>query len=117
MAIYDGQHLVLMKWIFSMKTDETYKARLVGRGDLMLPWIDFNPKEIYCGNISACRITLVLAIVSSYKLRMRGGDLVGAYLVTRANKDYQRNRGTTWHMHTSSRQLIWIPTSSSELQH
>ena len=53
-AIYDGQHLVPIKWIFSIKTDGTYKARLVGRGDLMLPRIDFNPKEIYCGNISAC---------------------------------------------------------------
>ena len=64
-------HLVPMKWIFSIKTDGTYKARLVGRGDLMLPWIDFNPKEIYCGNISACGIKLVLTIAASYKLRMR----------------------------------------------
>ena len=54
----------------------------------MIPWVDFNPKEIYCGNITACGIKLVLAIAASYKLRMRGGDLVGAYLVTRANKDY-----------------------------
>ena len=54
----------------------------------MLPWIDFNPKEIYCGNISACGIKLVLTIAASYKLRMRGGDLVGAYLITRAKKDY-----------------------------
>ena len=46
MAVYDGQHLVPMKWISSIKTDGTYKARLVGRGDMMLPWIDFNPKEI-----------------------------------------------------------------------
>ena len=88
MAIYDGQHLVPMEWIFSIKTDGTYKACLVGRGDLMLPWIDFNPKEIYCGNISACGIKLVLTIAASYELPMRGGDLVGAYLVTRANKDY-----------------------------
>ena len=36
---FDGQHLVLMKWIFSIKTDGTYKARLVGRGDLMIPWV------------------------------------------------------------------------------
>ena len=70
-----------MKWIFSIKTDGTYKARLVGRGDLMT-------QEFYCGNITACGIKLVLGIAASYKLRMRGGDLVGAYLVTRANKDY-----------------------------
>ena len=88
MAIYDGQHLAPMKWIFSIKTDGTYKVRLVGRGDLMLPWIDFNPKEIYCGIIQACGIKLVLTIAAFYKLRMRVGDLVGAYLVTRANKDY-----------------------------
>ena len=50
--------------------------------------IDFNLKEIYCCNIKACGIKLVLAIAASYKLRMWGGDLVGAYLVTRANKDY-----------------------------
>ena len=55
--------------------------------DLMIPWVDFKPKEIYCGNITTCGIKLVLAI----KLRMRGGDLVGAYLVTRANKDYPVN--------------------------
>ena len=83
MTPYTGQHLVLMKWIFSIKTDGTYKARLVGRGDLMIPWIDVNPKEIYCGNITACGIKLVLAIAASYKLRMRGGDLVGAYLKSR----------------------------------
>ena len=45
MAIYDGQHFVPMRWIFSIKTDGTYKARLVGRGDLVLPWIDFNPRR------------------------------------------------------------------------
>ena len=54
----------------------------------MIPWVDFNPKEVYCGNISACGIKLVLSLAASHKLLMRGGDLVGAYLVTRANKDY-----------------------------
>ena len=88
MTPFTGQHLVPMKWIFSIKTDGTYKACLVGRGDLMIPWVDFNPKVIYCGNIMACGIKLVLAIAASYKLRMRGDDFVGAYLVTRANKDY-----------------------------
>ena len=67
-----GQHLVPMKWIFSIKTDGTSKACLVLRGDLMIPWVDINPKEIYCGNITACGIKLVLAIAASYKLRMRG---------------------------------------------
>ena len=63
---FDGQHLVPMKWIFSIKTDGTCKARLVGRGDLMIPWVDFNPKEVYCGNIYACGIKLVLSLAASY---------------------------------------------------
>ena len=90
LAHFTGQHLVPMKWIFFINTDGTYKAHLVGRGDPMIPWIDFNPKEGYCGNISACGIKLVLALAASYKLLMQGGDLDGAYLVTRANKDTAR---------------------------
>ena len=42
MTPFTGQHLVPMKWIFSIKTDGTYKARLVDplgrlqpKGDLM----------------------------------------------------------------------------------
>ena len=95
--------------IISIKTDGTYKARTTGRGDLMLPWIGFNPKEIYCSNISTYGIKLILAFAAFYKLRMRGGDLVRAYLVIRANKDSQcssspqKNRGATRYVHTSSR--------------
>jgi hypothetical protein len=85
---FTGQHLVPMMWLFSIKTDGKYKARLVGRGDLMKPWIDFDPYALYCGNVSACSIKIALTIAAKYKLTMRGGDLEGAYLVTRANKDF-----------------------------
>ena len=85
---YNGQHLVPMMWLFSIKTDGTHKARLVGRGDLMKAYIDFDPDAIYCGNVSSCSIKMCIAIAAKYKLEMRGGDLEGAYLVTRANKDY-----------------------------
>ena len=44
----------------------------------MISWVDLN--------ITAYGIKLILAIAASYKLRMRWGDLVGAYLVT--YKDY-----------------------------
>ena len=76
-----GQHLVPMMWLFSIKTDGTKKARLVGRGDMM---IDFDPN----GNVSASSIKIALVIAAIYKLEMRGGDLVGAYLVTLANPDF-----------------------------
>jgi Reverse transcriptase (RNA-dependent DNA polymerase) len=85
---YNGQHLVPMMWLFSIKTDGTHKARLVGRGDLMKAYIDFDPDAVYCGNVSSCSIKMCIAIAAKYKLEMRGGDLEGAYLVTRANKDY-----------------------------
>lgn len=85
---YINQHLVPMMWLFNIKTDGTKKARLVGRGDMMIPWIDFDPNAVYCGNVSASSIKIALIIAAQYKLIMRGGDLVGAYLVTLANPDY-----------------------------
>jgi Reverse transcriptase (RNA-dependent DNA polymerase) len=83
-----GQHLVPMMWLFSIKTDGTRKARLVGRGDLMTPLVDYDPDAVYCGNISASSIKIALTIAGMYCLVMRGGDLVGAYLITRANLDF-----------------------------
>ena len=85
---YTGQHLVPLMWIFTIKNDGTFKARLVGRGDLMIAGVDFDPDAVYCGNVSSCCIKMCLAIAAKYKLTMRGGDLEGAYLVTRANKDF-----------------------------
>jgi hypothetical protein len=85
---FTGQHLVPMMWLFVIKTDGTYKARLVGRGDLMLAWIDFDPDAVYCGNVSSCAIKMCITISAKNKLVMRGGDLEGAYLVTRANADF-----------------------------
>ena len=53
----------------------------------MQPYVDFDPNAVYCGNVSACSIKICISIAAKYKLIMRGGDLEGAYLVTRANKD------------------------------
>jgi Reverse transcriptase (RNA-dependent DNA polymerase) len=83
-----------MMWLFSEKTDGTLKARLVGRGDLMIPWVDFDPDSVYCGNVSACGIKIFFTIFAKYsrdedfQYVMLGGDLEGAYLVTRANPEY-----------------------------
>ena len=69
----------------------------------MLPWIDFNPKEIYCGNISACGIKLVLTIAASYKLNFKN-RLLGNQIDTRnfrvklgygtIRMSYRRNKQT-----------------------
>ena len=85
---YTGQHLVPMMWLFNIKNDGTRKARLVGRGDFMIPLVDFDPNAVYCGNVSACSIKICITIAAMYRLVMRGGDLVGAYLITRANPDF-----------------------------
>ena len=79
---YNNQHLVPMMWAFVIKSEGTKKARLVGRGDLMLPYIDFDPYAVYCGNVSASSIKVSVTIAAKYKLIMKGGDLEGAYLVT-----------------------------------
>jgi hypothetical protein len=52
---YVDQHLVPMMWLFDIKTDGTKKARLVGRGDMMKPWVDFDPNAVLlwqrCGQL------------------------------------------------------------------
>ena len=85
---FNGQHLVPMMWTFVLKTDGTRKARLVGRGDLMIPYVDFDPNAVYCGNVTACSIKICITIAAKYKLEYKGGDLEGAYLVTRQNPKY-----------------------------
>jgi hypothetical protein len=79
---YTGQHHVPMMWLFNIKTDGTKKARLVGRSDVMISWVDFDPYAVYGGNVAASSVKVALIIAAMYKLVMRGGDLVGAYLVT-----------------------------------
>ena len=77
-----------MMWLFSVKNDETKEACLVGRGDLMIPLVDFDPDAVYCGSVSACSIKVAVTIAGMYCLVMRGGNLVGAYLITRANPGF-----------------------------
>jgi hypothetical protein len=59
---YVDQHLFPMRWLFNVKTDGTKKARLVGRGDMMIPWVDFDPNAVYCGNVAASSIKMALVI-------------------------------------------------------
>ena len=83
-----GQRRLHMKWIFSAKADLSLKARLVARGDRCKPGVDYDPEDVYCGNVTASSIKIFFALAALYGLIMRGGDLVGAYLVTPGSKDY-----------------------------
>jgi hypothetical protein len=84
-----GQHKVPMMWLFNIKTDGTHKARLVVRGDQMIPHIDFDPNAVYCGNVSACSTKIAAKIAATYQLVKRDDDIVGAYLVTRTSPDFK----------------------------
>ena len=109
-----GQHLVPMMWLFNIKTDGTKKARLVGRGDMMIPLVDFDPDAVYCGNVAACSIKIAVTIAGMYCLVMRGGDLVGAYLITWANPGFPVS-SPTWFRNKGHRQSIRFSTRSTEL--
>ena len=63
-----------MTWLFNIKTDGTRKAHLIGRGDLILLWVDFDPNAVYCGNVAASSTKMDLVIAAMWKLVMRGGD-------------------------------------------
>ena len=95
---YNKQHLVPMMWIFNIKSDGTKKALLVGRGDLMISYIDFDPYAVYCGNVTASSIKICITRAAKYKLFMKGGDLEGAYLVPRANPNYPVYTKHRWFM-------------------
>jgi hypothetical protein len=51
----------------------------------MIPLVDLDPHAVYCGNVAACSIKIAVTIAGMYCLVMRGRDIVGAYLITRAN--------------------------------
>jgi hypothetical protein len=60
----------------------------------MILLVDFDPNAVYCGNVTARSIKIAVAIAnnnSMYCLVMRGGDLVGGYLITRANPSFPVN--------------------------
>ena len=79
---------ILLFWLLAIKSGGPYKARLVALGNLMKPGRDFDPNDTYCGNVSAVSIKIALSLASNFNLIMKGGDLKGAYLVTRSNPDY-----------------------------
>jgi hypothetical protein len=70
-------------WIFEIKDDGTLKSRLVGRGDMMKAGVHYQDGETYCGNVSASSIKIVLKIAAMLNMEMIGGDIEGAYLITR----------------------------------
>ena len=78
-----GQPRIPLMWIFEIKDDGTLKSRLVGRGDMMKAGVHYQDGETYCGNVNAASIKIVLKLAAMLNLEMIGGDIEGAYLITR----------------------------------
>ncbi len=87
---FTNQPLQTFHWIFRIKEDQdhTRAARLVLLGNRMVPGRDFNPDKTYCGNVNSGSFKLATAIAAKYKLGMKKGDLVGAYLIAKADPQY-----------------------------
>lgn len=73
-----GQNVIGSKWVFKVKADTTYKARIVAQGWNQIPGRD-------CGNTYApvCRlqsIRMVLAIAAEYDLEVHQMDVKTAFL-------------------------------------
>ena len=83
-----GQRRLFMIWLFSFKSDISKKARMVIDGSKCIPGLDCNPDEVNCGNVAATSIKVFFALSALYGLTLRGGDLVGAHLVTSDRIDF-----------------------------
>ena len=52
-----------MIWLFSFKSDMSKKARMVIETKC-IPGLDYNPDEVYCGNVAATSIKVFFALSS-----------------------------------------------------
>ena len=106
-----GQRRLFMMWLFSIKADMSLKVgvvslkadMLVVRGDLCQPVIDYNPEDVYYGNVTAPTIKIFFALSALYGLILRGRDLVGAYLVTPGSISYS----ACPHQRVLQHQKVW----------
>ena len=65
-----GQRRLWMIWLFSYKANFDLRARMVIDGSKCIPGVDFNPDEVYCGNVTATSIMInipLIARASSFK--------------------------------------------------
>ena len=61
-----GQRCLFMICLFSFKSDMSKKARMVIDGSKCIPGLDYNPDEVYCGNVAATSIKVFFALSALY---------------------------------------------------
>lgn len=72
-----GVHILQTAYVFKVKGDGTYKARVVARGDRQLP-DEF--EETYSPTVSAATVRAVLSMAASRGFEVRQLDIKAAYL-------------------------------------
>ena len=118
-----GQRRMMMIWLFSFKTDMTMKARLLVKGKMCKPGLDYNLDKSYYGNVSATSIQVFFVLSALFGLALREGDLVGAYLVRPGSKDFMLCMATPDGIIapkkngiTGTRKPVWITIFWKEFQ-
>ncbi|KAL2884528.1 Copia protease [Ceratocystis lukuohia] len=74
----EGRSLIPMKWVFKVKLDGKYKARLVARGDKQKEGIDYNKTFASTAHTDSWRILMACAVVTGRVVRQ--ADITAAYL-------------------------------------
>ncbi|KAL5621857.1 hypothetical protein BROUX41_000002 [Berkeleyomyces rouxiae] len=73
-----GQRLIGLRWVFKIKTDGRYKARLVARGDMQREGIDYGETFASTAHSDSWRILIATATMKGRVLRQF--DITAAYL-------------------------------------
>lgn len=63
-----GANALGTKWVFKIKGDERYRARLVVQGYSQIPGVDFSESHSPVSNDATIRIFLVLALVNNWEI-------------------------------------------------
>jgi hypothetical protein len=74
----EGRKAIPCQWVFRLKMDDIFKARIVCRGDLQTPGIDFN--ETFAPTARLAHVRLALAIAARYNLDIQQMDVCSAFL-------------------------------------
>ncbi|KAJ8736818.1 hypothetical protein PYW07_000089 [Mythimna separata] len=80
-----NRRLITSKWIFTVKPEGRYKARLVARGFLQKYNIDY--KETYSPVVNTTSVRLLLSIAAQKGLQLKQFDVKTAFLYGELNED------------------------------
>lgn len=77
-AIPHGRRILNLLWVFKVKRDGTFKARLCVQGSRQQPGVDYD--QSWAGTMRAQSLRALAAIAAGRRLRLTRWDLTSAYL-------------------------------------